>query len=103
MPNKEDETPEENEALDKLEDALHNLANVSSPSESGPTFPYNNDRFINLISEYLEPFIVFGYDLDGNCIVTSSAGNQRDNDALMMAIDRYMMHVTTGETDPNKE
>jgi len=43
------------------------------------------------LEQYLDPFIIFGYDVNGDCVMLNNALTQKDLDSLYMSIQRYMM------------
>lgn len=52
---------------------------------------------ISIISEYLSPFIVIGYNVNGEPINAIHATNQKDADALSAAINRFIVNSISGE------
>lgn len=57
----------------------------------------NLHNLVNLVSEYLSPFIVLGYDIAGQPVNIIHAKNQMDADALSAAINRLIFNVTKSD------
>jgi hypothetical protein len=100
----EEEFDEEgNEALDNLEETLSNLANVELPEGNKATIKFDTKRLIGILEQYLDPFIVFGYDLDGRNIILTNRKNQRDCDALSLSVDRFSAMEMDDDVSGNME
>lgn len=50
----------------------------------------------NILDEYLENFIVLGYDYQGEAVQLVSATNQQQSDALGTAVHRFLMNNSKG-------
>jgi hypothetical protein len=50
----------------------------------------NIHNLVNLVSEYLSPFIILGYDIDGQPVNLIHSKSQMDADALSAAINRLI-------------
>jgi len=53
----------------------------------------NLHNLVNLISEYLSPFIVLGYDISGRPVNLIHAKSQMDADALSASINRLLFNT----------
>ena len=52
----------------------------------------NMNALAALVSEYLSPFIILGYDIKGNPANIIHAKNQMDADALSAAVNRFILN-----------
>ena len=49
------------------------------------------DVLSNLLSEYLDSYLILGFKLDGNSVVLRRTASTRDRDALAALVGRYTM------------
>lgn len=59
--------------------------------------PLHVQTVCSAIEQYLSPFTLFGYDVNGDAVVLSNAQTQKDIDGLMISIGRYMAQQRMGE------
>ena len=59
--------------------------------------PLHVSTVASTIEQYLTPFIIFGYDVNGDAVVISNSQSQRDQDSLMISVGRYMSQQRMGE------
>lgn len=82
-----------NEAI--INDLLKNIAHLSEciNDSDEPSNNFDPQVLVNLIEQYLSPFIIIGYNIEGNCTYLTNVSTQRDHDAVSLALGRFM---TTG-------
>lgn len=59
----------------------------------------NMHKLINLISEYLSPFLILGYDVTGKPVNIIHAKSQMDADALGASINRFFFNAVKKDSD----
>lgn len=48
-----------------------------------------SEKLFYIIQEYLSPYIIIGYDIKGKNVVLSNIKNQKDHDAINLALKRF--------------
>lgn len=51
------------------------------------------ERIPAFLSEYMSAFLIIGYDMKGNPLNIIHAQNQKDNDALIAALNKFLFHI----------
>jgi len=54
----------------------------------------------SVIDEYLENFLILGYDYEGESVQLISASNQQQSDALGTSVHRFLMQNLKGGAGP---
>lgn len=87
---------DKNESEKTIENLLKKIIEYGDYEESVDKKPIHVQTLCSTVEQYLSPFIIFGYDVKGNAIVTSNAKTQQDLDGLLISIGRYMAHRQMG-------
>jgi len=87
----------ENENEKAIENLLKKIVEYGDYEEEIVKNPLHIQTLASTIEQYLSPFIVFGYDVNGDAVVVSNAKTQRDIDSLMISIGRYMTQQRMGD------
>lgn len=85
---------------EKIEPEIENLLNKlvgKGFKEPITKNPLHVNSLASTTEQYLSPFIIFGYDINGNAVVISNSKTQQDIDSLMVSMGRYMSQVRTGD------
>lgn len=80
-----------------IENLLKKIVEYGDYEEEIVKNPLHIQTVCSAIEQYLSPFIVFGYDVNGDAVVLSNAQTQKDIDGLMISIGRYMAQQRMGE------
>ena len=60
----------------------------------------NKQAMCSNINEFLSAYIVLGYDVDGEPVVVTQANNQKDFDALSVALQKYVFSIAKPQFPP---
>jgi hypothetical protein len=88
---------EEKDDEQSIEDLLKKIIKYGDYEEEGVKNPLHIQTVASTIEQYLSPFIVFGYDVNGDAVVISNGKTQKDDDSLMISIGRYMTQQQIGD------
>jgi len=95
--NMKDSNPSKIQKVDKknIEDLLRTVMQEHLVQQSNIKIEKtkNLHNLVNLISEYLSPFIVLGYDISGRPVNLIHAKSQMDADALSASINRLLFNT----------
>jgi hypothetical protein len=81
-----------------IEGLLKRLSDVDmDDGDNSAQRELQSQTLVSKIEEYLSPFVVIGYDVNGNCVAINNAQNQRDIDGLSLSIGRYMATQPMGK------
>ena len=80
-----------------IENLLKKIVEYGDYEEEIVKNPLHIQTVCSAIEQYLSPFIVFGYDVNGDAVVLSNAQSQKDIDGLMISIGRYMAQQRMGQ------
>lgn len=80
-----------------IENLLKKIVEYGDYEEEVVKNPLHIQTVCSAIEQYLSPFIVFGYDVNGDAVVLSNAQTQKDIDGLMISIGRYMAQQRMGQ------
>lgn len=81
-----------------LKDALHEIHESTKRRAEDKIVCL--DTLESTIEEFLNSFIIIGYDLDGNPIDIVSAGTQQEADALSTLLNKLVMSKLKGSEPP---
>jgi len=79
----------EEDAIEKL---LKKIAELPPVEDHKASKNLHAETIASTLEQYMSPFIVIGYDINGDSIVIDSSKTQKDNDAIISAIGKYIMH-----------
>lgn len=88
---------EEKDNEKSIEDLLKKIVEYGDYEEEIVKNPLHIQTLASTIEQYLSPFIVFGYDVNGDAVVVSNGKTQKDVDSLMISIGRYMSQQPMGD------
>ena len=79
---------------------LEDLAKVNPPEKKEKN-PLHAQTIVSCVEQYMSPFVIFGYDINGDALVLDNMSSQQDVDAIMLSIGRYMS--SRHNSDPNED
>ena len=89
------------ESEDYSEDKLKELVNDALSLQPAELKSFKNDKELrgklkSIISEYLDSFYIFGYDIDGKTVLVKGGQSDQQLDALDTLADRLFMAGSIG-------
>ena len=89
-------TPEEQLLADAFKDCLEDFKDRKRISQD------NVDVISSIVEEYLQNFLIIGYNYDGEMLAYTSAKTQLQVDALNTGLSKYIMqNMQRGHQPPN--
>ena len=73
-----------------IEDLLKKITEIDYEEEAIVKNPLHVSSVASAVEQYLTPFILFGYDVNGDSVVITNAHTQRDYDSVMLSVGRYL-------------
>lgn len=103
MENNEEEQQDDGNTPSEIEELLRKLHEVDMEELNESIDPKTKknlhaEKIVSIIEEYLDPFVIFGYDINGNAVVINNAQNQKDLDSLTFNVGRYMSTMPMGNS-----